>query len=238
MAWPYPRIVAHRGGGRLAPENTLGGLRRAAALGFKAVEFDVMLAADGVPVLIHDETTERTTGVKGRVTAMTAAQLANLDAGDGEGVPTFESAAILCRKLGLWANVEIKPAAGYETATGEAVARRARELWRGAALPPLLSSFSVLSLLAAQEAAPELPRGGLCKDIPESWEATLRRLGCVSLHASHQALTEKQVRAVRAAGYALACWTVNEPAIARRLLDWGVDCVITDALAEIPPGFS
>jgi len=128
VSWPYPRIVAHRGGGSLAPENTLGALRRGAALGFRGVEFDVMLAAGGVPVLIHDETTERTTGVKGRVPLMSPAQLQNLDAGDGEGVPSLEQAAHLCRKLELWPNVEIKPAAGHETATGETVARLAREL--------------------------------------------------------------------------------------------------------------
>ena len=69
-AWPYPKVVAHRGGGTLAPENTLGAIRFGASLGFKAVEFDVMLAADGTPMLINDETTERTTGVKGRVAQM------------------------------------------------------------------------------------------------------------------------------------------------------------------------
>src|SRR4030088_630189 len=54
--WPYPRVVGHRGGGALAPENTLAGIRKAAALGFGGVEFDVMLSADKVPLLIHDET--------------------------------------------------------------------------------------------------------------------------------------------------------------------------------------
>ena len=63
--WPHPRIIAHRGGGALAPENTLAGLRRARSLGFSAVEFDVMLAGDGVPVLMHDETLERTTDGRG-----------------------------------------------------------------------------------------------------------------------------------------------------------------------------
>ena len=56
MPLPLPRWIAHRGGGRLAPENTLAGIRVAARLGFKAVEFDVMLSGDGTPVLIHDET--------------------------------------------------------------------------------------------------------------------------------------------------------------------------------------
>jgi glycerophosphoryl diester phosphodiesterase len=236
--WPYPRIVAHRGGGTLAAENTLGALRTGAALGFKAVEFDVMLAADGVPVLIHDETTERTTGVKGRVAQLRAAQLEGLDAGNGEGIPSFEKAAALCRKLGLWANVEIKPAAGHERATGETVARMARDLWRGAAQTPLLSSFSLAALLAAQEAAPELPRGYIVREVPPDWESKLKRLGCVSLHCDHRKLDPALIAPVQAAGYAVACWTVNDPAWARRLFDQGVDCLITDALKVIGPDFS
>ena len=65
--WPYPRVLAHRGGGTLAPENTLGALRHGASLGFRGVEFDVMLAGEGLPVLIHDETFQRTTSAKGSV---------------------------------------------------------------------------------------------------------------------------------------------------------------------------
>jgi glycerophosphoryl diester phosphodiesterase len=65
VAWPHPRLIAHRGGGALAPENTLAGLRTAASLGYRGVEFDVMLSADGTPVLIHDETLERTTDGRG-----------------------------------------------------------------------------------------------------------------------------------------------------------------------------
>lgn len=238
MAWPYPGIVAHRGGGALAPENTLGAIRKGASLGFKAVEFDVMLTADEAAVLFHDETTERTTGLKGRVSLLPYARLEKLDAGDGEKIPRFEEAAALCRKLGLWANVEIKPAGGHERATGEAVARMARELWRGEALPPLLSSFSPVALEAARQAAPEIPRGYIVKELGEDWQAVAARLQCVSIHCDHRKLTEPQAGAVLAAGYALVCWTVNEPALARRLLGWGAQCLITDALREIGPGFS
>lgn len=237
MRWPYPKILAHRGGGALAPENTLGALRLGASLGFKGVEFDVMLTADGAPVLIHDETTERTTGVKGRVSLTSCAKLEKLDAGNGEKIPRFEEAAALCRKLGLWANVEIKPAGGHERATGEAVARMARELWRGAALMPLLSSFSVVALEAAQKEAPELARGYLVDEVPGAWQSTAKRLQCVSLHCNHKKLSEGTAAAVREAGHALLCWTVNDAATARRLFGWGVDCVVTDALREIVPDF-
>jgi glycerophosphoryl diester phosphodiesterase len=238
VGWPYPRIVAHRGGGSLAPENTLGAIRLGASLGFRGVEFDVMLAGDGTPVIIHDETTDRTTGVKGRVSLLPYSQLEKLDAGNGEIIPRYQKAAELCRALGLWANVEIKPAGGRDRATGEAVAAATRELWRGAALPPVLSSFSVVALEAAQATAPELPRGFLTDELPQDWESTVRRLGCISVHCNHEALTEQQATAVHKAGYSLACWTVNDPVAGRRLLEWGVDCLITDALRAIGPGFA
>jgi glycerophosphoryl diester phosphodiesterase len=238
MSWPYPRIVAHRGGGSLAPENTLGAIRFGASLGFKGVEFDVMLTADETPVLIHDETTERTTGAKGRVSLTPYSRLEKLDAGGGEKIPSFAEAGRLCRRLGLWANVEIKPAGGHERATGEAVGRMARELWRGAALPPVLSSFAVRALQAARSAAPELPLGFLVDEIPADWEETMKRLNCVALHCDHEKLTQEKAAAVRAAGYALLCWTVNDADTARRLLGWGVDCLVTDALRTITPDFA
>ena len=242
--WPYPKIVAHRGGGRLAPENTLGAIRLGAALGFGGVELDVMLAGDGTPVLMHDETLARTTGARGEVACTPYSRLAELDAGAwrgrkwrGERIPTFEQTTRLCRELGLWANVEIKPAAGYERRTGEAVARAARELWRGAALPPVLSSFSPVALAAARTAAPELPRGFLVGRIPEKWREAMQDLDCVALHCSHRALDRRLASAIHAAGYAILAWTVNDRRTARRLLGWGVDCLVTDALARVGPQF-
>ncbi|MCC7269211.1 MAG: glycerophosphodiester phosphodiesterase, partial [Rhodocyclaceae bacterium] len=96
MDWPHPRLIAHRCGGALAPENTLAGLRKAFELGYRAVEFDVMLSGDGTPVLIHDETLERTTDGRGRVADTSDAELARLDAGSwrgaqfaGEPLPSF-----------------------------------------------------------------------------------------------------------------------------------------------------
>ncbi len=237
MSWPYPRIVAHRGGGSLAPENTLGAIRTGAARGFRGVEFDVMLAGDATPVLIHDETLERTTGAKGVVASMSYQDISRLDAGNGERIPRFAEAGELCRSLGVWANVEIKPASGHEHATGEAVARMARELWRGAALQPVLSSFSVAALEAARKAAPGAALGLLVDGIPEGWQATAERLKCVSLHCNQKKLTQAQAQGVARAGYGLLCWTVNEPDAARRLFGWGVDCLVTDALDVIRPDF-
>ena len=214
--WPYPRIIAHRGGGTLAPENTLAGMRKAKELGFAGVEFDVMLAADATPILMHDQRLERTTNGSGAIAATAYCDILRLDAGGwfsrehaGEPVPSFERAAKLCIELGLWADIEIKPSAGFEAQTGKATALAARELWRGA----------------------------LTRSIPPEWKQWMQQLGCVSLHCDYRMLLPQQARAVRDAGYWLLCWTVNDPEIVRVLFDWGVDAVITDRLDLIPPDF-
>ena len=242
--WPYPRIIAHRGGGTLAPENTLAGLRKAKELDFSGVEFDVMLAADATPILMHDETLARTTSGSGAIAETAYRDMLELDAGSwysrehaGEPVPSFERAGRLCVELGLWANIEIKPAEGFEAQTGRATALAARELWRGAPVQPLLSSFQPAALAAAKAAAPELPRGALTKSIPPDWQSWMRELGCVSVHCDFRLLLPQQARAVRDAGYWLLCYTVNDPEIARALFGWGVDAVVTDRLDLIPPDF-
>ncbi len=242
--WPYPRVIAHRGGGSLAPENTLAGLRKAKELGFAGVEFDIMLAGDATPILMHDQTLERTTSGSGAIAETAYRNMQELDAGSwfsreyaGEPVPNFERAGRLCVELGLWADIEIKPAKGFEAETGRAAAVAARELWRGAPVQPLLCSFQPASLAAAKEAVPELPRGALTKGIPPEWEQWMQTLDCVSLHCDYRKLVSQQARAVRNAGYWLLCYTVNDPEVVRMLFDWGVDAVITDRLDLIAPDF-
>lgn len=235
--WPYPRICAHRGGGSLAPENTLGAIRLGASMGFKGVEFDVMLAGDGTPVVIHDETLDRTTNGRGDVSRLTYSEISSFKTQNGESVPTYSETVRLCRELGLWANVEIKPAQGHERKTGEGVARATREHWRGAPLAPLLSSFSIDALAAARSVAPELARGYLVSKIPPDWLDTMKRLGCVALHCNYKSLTEKLAAEIRDAGYAILLWTVNDPADGKRLLELGADCLVTDALDRIGPDF-
>src|SRR5258706_5384539 len=238
MSWPYPKIVAHRGGGKLAPENTLGAIRLGASMGFKGVEFDVMLAGDGTPVLIHDETVDRTTDGHGAVPKLTYPELLKFTIEKKEKIPTFEQAARLCRELGVWANVEIKPALGHERRTGEAVARATAAHWQGAALAPVVSSFSTVSLAAAAAAAPDLPRGLLVGRIPRHWRELMRDLGCVALHCNYRALTLKLAHEIHDAGYGVLCWTVNDRRSAKKLSGWNVDSLVTDRLDRIKPDFA
>lgn len=244
--WPYPRILAHRGGGTLAPENTLSALRCGLAYGYRAVEFDVMLAGDGVPVVVHDPALGRTVAGSGNVNDYTAAQLGKMEAGAwfgpafaGEGVPTFEAVVDYCKAQRIWMNIEIKPAPGTDAPTGEAVARAthayfAQEIADGKLLP-LLSSFSIDALQAARQAAPELARGWLVEAIPSDWAQKARELDVVALHCDHQQLTRELARLVKGDGLGLFCYTVNTLERASELLAWGVDGFCTDRIDLIKP---
>ncbi|HUL91770.1 MAG TPA: glycerophosphodiester phosphodiesterase [Burkholderiales bacterium] len=243
--WPHPRIICHRGGGTLAPENTLAGIRKAAELGFGGVEFDVMLSADRIPVLIHDETLERTTDGRGLVAATSYAKLSGLDAGGwfgpehrGERVPTFEQAANTCVQLGLWANIEIKPAGGFEHETASVTAQLLAKLWAGVSNRPLLSSFHRTCLEVVQADAPQFERGYLTDRIEPGWREAVQQLACVSVHCNSEHLTRAQADDVKRAGYGLLCYTVNDTEVARRLLSWGVDAIFTDRLDLFPPDFA
>lgn len=230
MQLPLPRWFAHRGGGSLAPENTLAGIRLAARLGYRAVEFDVMLSGDGTPVLIHDETLERTTNGVGRVCATPDGELFALDAGNGEHIPRFSEAAALCRQYGLLANVEIKPAGGFERQTAEAVARQACALWQGAEVMPLLSSFSLEAVEVARDLAPDLARGLLFERVPADWQQEMARLQAVTLHCNARHLADDTLAALQASAIPVLCYTVNDPEQARALFARGVSAAFTDRL--------
>jgi glycerophosphoryl diester phosphodiesterase len=251
--WPYPKIIAHRGGGIMAPENTLAGIRAGLARGFHAVEFDVMLAQDGVPILMHDPELGRTVAGSGLVCEYTARQLAAMDAGAwmadefrGEPVPGLHEVLEFCLARRIWMNIEIKPAPGWEAETGRVTAEMvARLLARQIESPqhgdmplPLFSSFIPSALQAAREAAPDIPRGLLMERIPTDWRQALNQVGARALHANHKHLLPAQARAVKEAGYGLMCYTVNEAARARQLLGWGVDAFCTDRIDLFSPDFA
>lgn len=235
--WREVRVIAHRCGGRLAPENSLAGLRAAASQGIAAVEFDVMLSADGVPFLIHDERLERTTDAEGEVAASSAAVLAGVRANRGrerefpdERLPRFSDAAALCQSLGLLANVEIKPAAGHEATTGRVVAEAVAALWGDRDRLPLLSSFSLPALRAARAAAPHLPLALLVDPLPADWRALLAETGCVALHVNHRAVSRDLLDRADRDGVPVRCYTVNSPSRARELFELGVAAIFTDAI--------
>lgn len=142
-SWPYSRYIAHRGGGRLAPENTLAAMRVGAEHGFTMFEYDVKLSRDNVLVLMHDDDVDRTSNGHGPAAAKDYIELAQLDFGGwhsaayaGEPLPTFAAVARYTVANGIASNVEIKPCPGREAETGRAVALAARELWKQSATAP------------------------------------------------------------------------------------------------------
>lgn len=244
-AWPYPRWIAHRGAGRLAPENTLAAFRLGAAHGYRMFECDAKLSADGVPFLLHDATLDRTTDGRGDAGGQDWAALSLRDAGSwhgrawaGEPLATLEAVARFCRANGHHLNIEIKPSPGDEARTGAVVAEHAARLWRGCAVPPLLTSFQAEALAAARAARPELPRGLLLDALPadRDWCDLARDLGCVAVVLNHALWDAAAVARARAAGLRSLSYTVNDEWAAQRLIDLGTDGIITDRVDRFAPG--
>ena len=234
MSWPYPQVIVHRLGGALAPENTLAGLEVAARLGFKAVEFDVMLSADGVPMVIHEETLRRTTNGAGRVAKQSAKALRQLDAGSrhhhafaAEKIPTFVEVLQICERLGVLPNVEIKPARGFDVETARATVDTITRCWRGAT-PPLISSFSCKALEVVRDLAPQLPRALEVVEVPADWKQQVGLLGCIGFHASADDNSLPLLKKCRRHGLQMAICTVNDKLRAEAMFAAGMDSVFTD----------
>ncbi len=225
----YPRIIAHRCGGVLAPENTLAGLEAAARLGCRAVEFDVMLTADGVPILMHDETLERTTCCLGRVAGQTMAQIRTCAA----RVPTLAEAMALCRQHELWANIELKPSTGDEDETGAVVGAWLAQYWNGQGV---ISSFSEKSALAARRHLPDAPFALLYEALPADWQASRARLGAVAVHLDATQVDHAVTESL--AGLPWACYTVNNRTAADQLFASGCAAVFTDRPDLLLPAFA
>ncbi len=240
-----PRVIGHRGAAARAPENSLAGFRKAAALGVECVEFDVRLSADGVPILFHDDRLGRTSDGRGAVGRIAFAELRKRDAGawfgaafKGEPIPSLAEALALLFELGLSFDLEMKAEPGRAQALAEAVAAALAQAWPAGAAPPIVSSFDAAALAAFAEAAPRVARGYLVGALPARWLAEARRLGAAAVICDHRRLDGARAGAIKAAGYPLAVYTVNEPARAKALYAFGVDAVISDApdrlLASLP----
>jgi len=242
-SWPFPLWIAHRGAGKLAPENTLAAFRVGASHGYRAFECDVKLSADGVPFLLHDPTLQRTTDGHGAAGERPWSELARLDAGSwhsrayaGEPIARFDAVARYCLRNGFALNIEIKPSPGTEDETGRAVAREVERLWAGVTALPLLSSFQPAAIAAAKAAAPQLPRALLFEGLRDGWLDEARALDCVAVVADYPSLDAALIARVHAAGMRALTYTVNDPALAHALLAAGIDGIVTDAVDRFSPG--
>ncbi len=242
-AWPYPRWIAHRGAGKLAPENTLAAFRLGAEHGFRMFECDAKLSADGVPFLLHDSQLERTSNGRGIAGEQAWAQLSRLDAGGwhssrhaGEPLCTLEALIRFCLADRHALNIEIKPTPGAERLTGEVVARETARLWHDTKLPlPLMTSFAPEALRAARAEAPALPRGLLLDALPTGWLETALDIGCVAVVCRHTLWSADSVDRVHARGLRALSYTVNDEASVERLTALGTDGIITDRIDLFGP---
>jgi len=238
---PAPAVMGHRGAMGHAPENTLASIRKGAEKGAAWVEFDVKLTLDREIVLIHDDTLQRTTDGHGAVATRRLSELGGLDTGGwfdpafaGEPLPSMAQAVALMRELNLGGNIEIKPTPGRGAMSGEVVAGWLRDNWPRDLPGVMISCFWPETLAAIRDAVPEIPTALLTFEMTPDWRARLEQLGCGGYHVLHTALDAERAAAVRAAGYALRAFTVNDPDRAALLFGWGVEGVVSDFPERMP----
>jgi glycerophosphoryl diester phosphodiesterase len=175
-----------------------------------------------VPIVMHDDSLKRTTGIDRLVAETPRADLPS-------DVPTFEEAIACWGELGLGCNVEIKPSAGREAETAHTVVETLRRCWPSHLPQPLLSSFKDASLAAAYQTAPEFARALLIKRLADDWRARAEAVAATAINTDGKRLTAVRAVEIRKAGYALGVYTINDGDMAKALVGMGVQCVITDA---------
>ncbi len=238
--------VAHRGASAYAPENTLAAFDLALQMGADGVELDVKLTRDGVPIILHDEAVDRTTDGHGLITDMMLAEVKRLDAGSwfdprfrGERIPTLAEALGRVGSRGI-VNVELKVL--YERIEGLEPAVLAVVEDSGSTDRVLFSSFNPLALREMAALNPRLPRGLLYAAnqpvyLRRAWLRPLAR--ATALHPKHTMVDARLVRWAHEKGYAVNTWTVDFPPEMKRLVDLGVDMIMTnkpDVLKQILSG--
>jgi len=238
--------IAHRGASLHAPENTLAAFETAIHQGIDAIEFDVRLTADGVPVVLHDDRLERTTDGRGPVAKASLQSIRRLDAGSwfaprfrGERVPTLAE-ALECASDRCGVNIEIKtetrrgrtllrPTQGSRTEETLLAAAVARELRRArTSRPPVISSFSRTALEAVRTLLPRTRLGFLVSRSTRGVAQAHRALALHSLHPHLRLASWRRVAAAHRRGLLVLVWPVNDGPTLRRLIALGVDGVMTD----------
>jgi glycerophosphoryl diester phosphodiesterase len=243
--WPYLNICAHRGAGKLAPENTLEAFKHGASFGHRMFEFDVKLSADKVSFLLHDDTLDRTTSGQGEAAVFDMNTLELLDAGAPLiRLPRFHNVAHWLLQNSFLANVEIKPSRGREAETGAQIAKECWAIWEKFSrqstitkplVPPLLSSFSEVALAAAKEAVPQLPRALLLDSLPSDWLQKCQALEVVALDANYRLLSPEVIEVAKANRLRVVSYTINDRHVLETLFAAGLDCAITDKVDEFRP---
>ncbi len=220
-----PLVFAHRGGSKIGPENTIAAFDRGLAAGADGLELDVHLSSDGIVCVHHDAVLNRTTRATGPLKDRTASELAELD------VPPLR--AVLARYPTVGIIIELKQSGPH---LAEAVVDEVRRA--GATDRVCLGSFSVTALRAARAAAPTIATSGARFEVRmalyRSWcgfspgRVPYQAFQVPETSGSTRVVSPRFVQLAHKAGIAVQVWTVDEPEDIRRLLDWGVDGIISD----------
>jgi glycerophosphoryl diester phosphodiesterase len=215
------RVIAHRGARAEEPENTLKAVKRAAECGADAVEVDVRFSSDQEPVVIHDETLDRTTNGSGAVSEQTLEQLQALDAGNGEQIPTLSEVLSLVKALGRELVIELK-----EPGTEDRVVR---EIVRaGMARNVVIASFFHSSLLRMKELAPSLKTGVILSSLPVFPVTVARDAQADAIFQRYPRLDRGYVEDARRNGLAIYVWLINTMEDFERVRGLGVNGIVTD----------
>jgi len=231
-----PPVIAHRGASAYAPENTMSAFIKAAQLGIKWVEFDVMQAATDELIIFHDEQLERTSNSFGNVCDQPYAYLNSLDVGSwfnakfsGERIPILLTVIEFLQSVNMFANIEIKPLPGQEERLVKRILKEMQPyLWK-ANNQFLFSSFSIQTLQILRKYSHTCQIGLLLHEWQAEWSEISQDLNCVSIHINQEIISEESARNIKNMDKLLLCYTVNEPLRAQELYSWGVDAVFSDA---------
>ena len=234
-----PLIYGHRGASARAPENTMAAFRLALDEGADGVELDVRASSDEVVVVAHDPALDRVAKRPGSVALLSAAELARIDVGSGEGIPALDDVLDAMLARGALVNVEIKGDVPDRRGLVRAVARLLARRSAKEREHLLVSSFrpELLTLLRALRA--RVPVAFLFDATHTGvWRAAiLRRLSRPDAQHPHRTLaTGEAIARWHARGQVVNAWTVDDPAEARVLSDRGVDGLITNDVAGIRKG--
>jgi len=238
-----PLCIAHRGASAHAPENTIAAFARAFDDGADWIECDVRLTADGVPIVLHDATLDRTTNGRGPAAQRTLAEVKRFDAGTWfarrfarQTVPTLAEVLDCARHRG-GVNIELKcdPVRGPIRETHRRLARAvgatvAAARFRG---PIVVSSFSRPALRAARTAMPHARLGYLVSRSAHGTRSLHRAIGLWSLHPHVRLASRARFAAARRLGLMLLAWGADDPVDARRLAALGADGLMADDPAAL-----
>ncbi len=238
-----PPVIAHRGVPLRAPENTMPSFEAALKAGVKWLEADIKLTADGIPVLLHDETLDRTTNGQGPLAAMGWEDVQKLDAGSwfspaykGTRLPAFAELVSFICKENLRLFLELKPCPGRMQATAMVTLIEASKLWPENRPPPVVSSFDIDSLMLAGQLHPDWPRALFLHDWRPDWMEMAAATKTMAVAMKEETLTPERLNSLRGSALPILAYTVNDPARAQELLKNGVTAVFSDDAEAILKG--